>query len=265
MASPPLSSEERALLEAAASLLKETGHDGFTMDRLAELTGLSRATLYRRLGSRESILQRLGEEGLIDAKLANQPDMRLRILQAARVVFVRSGLTEASIEEIAREAGVGSATIYRHFKDRDGLLVAFFEYMRPIGWLRELRLDPSDDVEADLLGLVRQIVRSLLANRDIMLLVLTERLRHSALIEKMNSTPERTQRILAEWIEARIRAGQLAEGDPFSMAGALVGMLLSLAVFGPTFYVGSEDPEQIARLIVRVFLDGLRAEGPRRL
>ncbi|MFG1922750.1 TetR/AcrR family transcriptional regulator [Cryptosporangium sp. NPDC048952] len=49
------------------------------------------------------------------------------LLNAAAAVFVRSGV-EAPIREIATEAGVGTATIYRHFPTRADLIVAVYRH-----------------------------------------------------------------------------------------------------------------------------------------
>ncbi|MFF5446850.1 TetR/AcrR family transcriptional regulator [Streptomyces sp. NPDC012888] len=46
---------------------------------------------------------------------------RERILAAAREAFVEHG-AEIALDEIARRAGVGNATLYRHFPDRAGLV-----------------------------------------------------------------------------------------------------------------------------------------------
>lgn len=46
---------------------------------------------------------------------------RERIIAAAEELFLRDGAT-ASLEEIARRAGVGSATLHRHFPTRKNLL-----------------------------------------------------------------------------------------------------------------------------------------------
>ncbi|WP_433338007.1 TetR/AcrR family transcriptional regulator [Spirillospora sp. CA-294931] len=46
-----------------------------------------------------------------------------RILTAARETFTESG-PEASLNEIARRAGVGPGTLYRHFPTRNALLTA---------------------------------------------------------------------------------------------------------------------------------------------
>jgi AcrR family transcriptional regulator len=50
---------------------------------------------------------------------------RERVLAAAQAVFAEQG-PEASLEEIARRAGVGIGTLYRHFPNRQALLEAMF-------------------------------------------------------------------------------------------------------------------------------------------
>jgi len=50
---------------------------------------------------------------------------RLLILSAAKTVFAQRGL-EASLDEIAREAGLGVGTVYRRFPNRDALIDALF-------------------------------------------------------------------------------------------------------------------------------------------
>ncbi|MER6509682.1 helix-turn-helix domain-containing protein [Nonomuraea sp. NPDC001636] len=49
------------------------------------------------------------------------------LLRAAAAVFVASGV-EAPIRDIAAEAGVGTATIYRHFPTRADLVIAVYRH-----------------------------------------------------------------------------------------------------------------------------------------
>jgi AcrR family transcriptional regulator len=51
---------------------------------------------------------------------------RQRVVAAARAAFVEQG-PDVSLEEIARRAGVGATTLYRHFADRDDLVEAVLE------------------------------------------------------------------------------------------------------------------------------------------
>ncbi len=50
---------------------------------------------------------------------------RERILEVAKVAFTRSG-ANTSLDDIARDAGVGAGTLYRHFPTRDALIEAVY-------------------------------------------------------------------------------------------------------------------------------------------
>jgi AcrR family transcriptional regulator len=51
---------------------------------------------------------------------------RQRLVTAAREAFIEHG-PEVSLEEIARRAGVGPTTLYRHFPDKDDLIEAVLD------------------------------------------------------------------------------------------------------------------------------------------
>jgi AcrR family transcriptional regulator len=50
---------------------------------------------------------------------------RERILEAAKEAFTRAG-ANASLDDIAKDAGVGAGTLYRHFPTRDALIEAVY-------------------------------------------------------------------------------------------------------------------------------------------
>ena len=50
---------------------------------------------------------------------------RERILEVAKRAFTREG-ADASLDEIAKQAGVGAGTLYRHFPTRDALIEAVY-------------------------------------------------------------------------------------------------------------------------------------------
>ena len=50
---------------------------------------------------------------------------RVRILEIAKEAFARSG-ANTSLDDVARQAGVGAGTLYRHFPTRDALLEAVY-------------------------------------------------------------------------------------------------------------------------------------------
>ncbi|MFZ0048599.1 MAG: TetR/AcrR family transcriptional regulator [Streptosporangiaceae bacterium] len=57
---------------------------------------------------------------------ADAQQNRERILEAARVALAASG--EASLNSIAKRAGVGPGTLYRHFPSREALILAVYRY-----------------------------------------------------------------------------------------------------------------------------------------
>ncbi|KAA2235660.1 TetR/AcrR family transcriptional regulator [Salinarimonas soli] len=67
---------------------------------------------------------------------------RERILEAAKAVFSAGG-PDASLEAVAREAGVGIGTLYRHFPTREALFEAV--YRREVQQLADL----ADQLKVD--------------------------------------------------------------------------------------------------------------------
>lgn len=67
---------------------------------------------------------------------------RERVLEAAKIVLGAGG-PDASLEAVAREAGVGIGTLYRHFPTREALFEAV--YRREVEQLVELADQLADD------------------------------------------------------------------------------------------------------------------------
>src|SRR5205823_905698 len=89
---------------------------------------------------------------------------RARILDAARELYAAKGL-DVTMRAIARRAGLGVATLYRHFPDREALVVAAFEHeLVDCGRLSEEALADPDPWRA-LRGVVDHVVRAQVGNR----------------------------------------------------------------------------------------------------
>lgn len=54
-------------------------------------------------------------------------ERRNRILKAARDTFAKEGFRDAEVKTIAKLAGVGKATIYKHFESKDDILLTIVE------------------------------------------------------------------------------------------------------------------------------------------
>ncbi len=62
---------------------------------------------------------------------------RERILDAAYELFSHRGVRAVGINEVIQQAGVATATLYRHFPSKDALVLAFLE-LREQRWTKDL-------------------------------------------------------------------------------------------------------------------------------
>ena len=259
MSNDPHGRMDSELLELAAGLLVEAGASGLTMDALAARAGLSRATLYRRLGSRARLLEHLAARGdLAAADLAGR-DLPSRVLEAMQRVLARDGFSGATVERVAQEAGVGTATIYRRFGDREGLFAAYASRFSPRRLARGLA-ESEVDLESGLLGLARESLDFFRRHPELVRLRLSGDPEAHRLLGGGLGEQERMLPLLARYLEDQIEAGQLAPADPLLLATVFGGLVTGFGLMshddsGP----GMRDLDAAARTIVGIFLDGARS------
>lgn len=249
-----------AIREAAERLLAQRAPGGFTMDELAQEAGVGRATLYRQVGSRDALLAALSRDGVPVEPL---PDVRDRILAACRVVFTQAGFDAATVEEVAAEAGVGPATVYRHFRDKERLVRAFTDRFGPRRAMLEVALHPSGDLRVDLERAAATVLRAAAEDLDLLKLTMLERLKGGPWADLLDKSPLRANKTLARLLKFYVARGDLPCEDPRRMAQAFAGMLLSFVTLPLLERTPMPDPDTTASFITRLFLDGL-APGRRR-
>ena len=230
------------------------------MAQLAQATQLSRATIYRRVGNKAALLRRLAQERGTTIPALHRPDIPTRILQSARVIFGQQSIATATIEAIAQEAGVGVATVYRHFGDKERLIKAFVEKYSPRRTIQEYLTAPDGDIESNLEQIALLMLTFFYDNRDIMRLTFAVGETQRQLLGQINGASERTLDYLSRYFEQQMAAGQLPKGDAQDTAVAFIGLLLSFSFIAPLHYNQTLDqPEKTARFTVKLFLDGVRA------
>ncbi len=94
------------------------------MAELAAAAGISRASFYRAFESREALL------GELD--LQPEPDASQRVLEAAVKLVGAHGLTNLSMDDLAAEAGVSRATLYRLFPGKAALFTKLLHEYSPL-------------------------------------------------------------------------------------------------------------------------------------
>lgn len=162
-------------------------------------------------------------------------------------------LAELSMERIAREAGVGKATVYRRWPGKGELML---DVMRSLEW--EQPVPRGESVRDDLVLIVEFIRRRGLAKRDSAVLrtVLGHVKAHPRLWREYHETVVRArhERLLSV-LRRGIASGELrSDCDVEVLADLFIGPMLSRALLREW----QELPEGLAESIVDTVLDGVR-------
>lgn len=241
----PADPTDDAILDAAESLLDERGELG--MAAIARRAGVSRGTVYRRFGDRDALLARVAERrGVAADALVKGP--RERVIDGVSQVLARDGLDGLTVEAVAAAAGIGVATVYRHFEGRDGLLAAFAAERSPRRLVAMLDESPGDDIAGDLGRLAEAGVRFVRAQPALVRLMMGE---VGAGLSSRLGGGRGARAALVDYFERQVEAGRL-RGRPRSMALAFAAIVLALGSDAQT------DPEHAIRFSVDLFLSGLR-------
>lgn len=172
---------------------------------------------------------------------------RALLLTAGREVFAERGL-EASLDDVARAAGVGVGTAYRHFPNKYELARAIFtEAIDAIIELAERALtfaDPWDGIVTFLEG----TAEAQTADRGLREVLMGV---HDA--EQMQRVNDRLREPLTELVERARRTGALRADVAATDIGIVVLMLCTVADV-----TGDVAPE-LWRRYLPMLLDGLRS------
>jgi AcrR family transcriptional regulator len=172
------------------------------------------------------------------------------LVAAAQDVFSERGV-EASLEEIARRAGVGIGTLYRHFATREALVEAIFE--RRIGEI--VAVSEAAAAEPDAwLAFVRFLERTieLQAGDRVLKDVL---MRYPPVAGRLASAREQMRQTLEHVIERAHTDGGLREDFTFA------DLVLLHWSFTPLIDATAEVAPNAWRRHLHVLLDGLRVQS----
>ncbi|TMD67531.1 MAG: TetR family transcriptional regulator [Chloroflexi bacterium] len=140
------------LIQATKILTEERPFDDITIEEIIKTAELSRPAFYYHFaGGKEELRAELVNQGFLDQ--APTHDTRLAILEAAVRIFARSGVSAATLEDIATEAGVTRGALCWHFHSKDDLLSAIIQHygshsiLRPV--VDQIELDLQNGVQLD--------------------------------------------------------------------------------------------------------------------
>jgi AcrR family transcriptional regulator len=171
----------------------------------ANRTALSGCTVYRVTASRRPNLGR-------GAAQAN----RRALVAAALEVFAEGGI-DAPLSAVAKRAGVGQGSLYRHFPDRVSLALAAFE--DNVADLEAAAAEPECTLDDLLATITRQIVESV-AFVDIVT--------STAEDPRLAAVAERVAATLAEPLRQAHKAGTIHRSVSADDVMLAIGMLAAL-------------------------------------
>ena len=192
---------------------------------------------------------------------------RRQILDGARKVFMNLGFDGASMNEIARSAGVSKGTLYVYFADKSRLFEAIVEAEALEQGQAVFNFDPAREAEATLREFGQAYIQLLCrpgggsSIRTVM-----------AIAERMpdvgsryyENVLERTISLLAEYLRARVRSKDLAIDD-CALAAAQFMQMCQATLFLPFVFQAAPSPsaERIAQVVdsaTQMFLAAYRAK-----
>jgi AcrR family transcriptional regulator len=176
---------------------------------------------------------------------------RDRVLKAARTAFGAEG-SDVSLDEIARRAGVGAGTVYRHFPTKEALFetVVFDRMAELVEEARALSDDP--DPGRAFSAFFERLAREGARKRD-----LVEALAHDGIHLKLGDSPilRALSDILAELLGRAQRAGAVRRDiNVDDVVAVLTGAAYAMC--------HSRADDARTRRLLAVMFDGLRAGPP---
>lgn len=198
-------------------------------------------------------------------------DRRRQILEVASGIFARKGYDGATTREIAEEAGVNEALLFRHFPSKEALYWTMLEELC-LAASRRGRMQKTLQKGGTDFEVFRAIARDVLErsprDRELTRLLWFTALENHELSSRFfNTFIAGFFEALAGYIGARIRQGAFRKTDPLLAARGFLGMVtyhfLIQELFGGDQY-RKFDPDEVAGTLAAIWLQGMQAPAARR-
>jgi AcrR family transcriptional regulator len=160
-----------------------------------------------------------------------EPERRQRLLDAAESVFLELGYGAASVDDIARRAGMSKKTLYRLFDTKQSLFAAVIAARRAVLDAMIAGNECAAHVSAKdvLCSYLGKVARFVLAPRQASLyrLVIAESLRTPEVAHAFyQEGPCKVRAVLERWLARQNEDGTLDVTDPEGDAGMLCSMVI---------------------------------------
>lgn len=194
-------------------------------------------------------------------------DRRQDILAAAMELFAKKGFRGTTTRDLASQAGVNEAIIFRHFNNKEELYSAILECKagekeRDIRIEELERLAKESDDEKFFTTLGTRFLERHETDTTFMRLLLFSALEGHQLSDMFvaNMTARNP---IANYIQKRIDEGAFRPMDPQLAARGLFGMFASFVLWQEIFGMKKTQPhdrDEVVRTFVSIFLKGITKE-----
>jgi AcrR family transcriptional regulator len=190
-------------------------------------------------------------------------DRRQEILIAAMELFAKKGFRGTTTRDLASEADVNEAIIFRHFNNKEELYTAILEYKvgeAQTPRMEELeRLMKGTDDEAVFTALGRAFMERHEKDSTFIRLLLFSALEGHQLSEMFIASMT-ARKPFSNYIQKRINEGAFRPMNPMLAARAFFGMFSSFLMWQEIFGFKKTQPydrEEVVRTFVSIFLKGM--------
>lgn len=184
---------------------------------------------------------------------------RLKIMASAAKVFSKKGFSEASIKDIADNAGIAKGTIYYYVEKKEDLLIMLVQFgqahlFSKVEQDMEKVATASEKIEV----MVRNHLKIMKVVGPIMPFFVQNLMAYdSKLREVMTGFREQLLDIMTAIIEEGIASGEFRPVDPKKSAVAIIGMVIGQLMQHKVF-MGKINTREILETTVDIAIKGLR-------
>jgi len=194
-------------------------------------------------------------------------DLRHALIEVAVKLVAEKGVAGLTLREAARRAGVSQAAPYRHFKDKNALLLALAEegFRKMHGQILEALAEAPRDAASRLSAIGVGYVRFAVAHPAHFRIMFGQELART----EASPTAEQTAMAVFQELAAEILKGQMAgalrQEEPlglalacWSIAHGLAGILIErLLGRRELASAATLSPEALTKMVTRLLIDGL--------
>jgi AcrR family transcriptional regulator len=193
-------------------------------------------------------------------------DRRQEILAAAMELFAKKGFRGTTTRDLATQAEVNEAIIFRHFNNKQELYSAILEHKA--GETRDARLEEFERLakEGDDEKFFRAVGSGFLEKHEkdttFMRLLLFSALEGHELSDMFVASMT-ARNPITKYIQRRIDEGSFREMNPQIAARAFFGMFATFILWQEIFGLKKTQPhdrDEVVRTFVSIFLNGITKE-----